>query len=174
MPIMNRVERATQNAEGMDHGSKRGSVSDKRACACNEATSVDASMRMTSCRAHEQRLGMIDVGLNDAQHLVVDDVGVTQLEQFITFCFERSHAQAPLALPQRVELAATFGVSRLLMNTIFVFFDERVGVCDLVMARESRQLAPHRMHRSLRESKPRGTLLALCDTVAANAHATDE
>ena len=60
------------------------------------------------------------------------------------------------------------------MNTIFVFFDERVGVCDLVMARESRQLAPHRMHRSLRESKPRGTLLALCDTVAANAHATDE
>src|SRR5438128_11174454 len=128
MARKNPVESGTQNAEGMDHGSKRGSVSDKRACACNEATSVDASMRMTSCRAHEQRLGMIDVGLNDAQHLVVDDVGVTQLEQFIAFRFERSHAQALLAFTQCIELAAAFGVGRFLMDAMLVFFDECVGV----------------------------------------------
>src|SRR6266705_1563611 len=71
---------------------------------------------------------MIDVGLHDAQHLVVDHVGVTQLHELVAFRLERSKPQPMLDVAYRIDVTPAFRVRRLPLNAMLVFCDERIRI----------------------------------------------
>src|SRR5215472_12157434 len=132
------------------------------------------SDRTTPSRALDEGLDMIELGLDRAQYLVVDDIRVPQLKKLGAFRLQGRESEPPLRRVYRVDLEAPLGVGRMPLDVTLVLLDQASSVSDFSSLGQVRQLLPNSRRRGLRGGKPRGALFALHQAVTADLQPADE
>ncbi len=116
MPVVNRVECSADDAQGPDH----------------RLSAMDNALRLIACGAHDQRFLEVDVGLQHAHHLVVDDVRIAHLHQLPALGLDRIEPDVALRIVQRIEVLPPVGVGRVALQAMLVLREERLRESRLI------------------------------------------
>jgi len=122
----------------------------------------------------DQRFRVVEVGLDRAKRVLVDDVGVAQREQFRALRLERCQHQPAFAGADRLHLAPAVRIGRMEGQPVPVQVKEPLRLRDLAGVRQLRQLALEDVDGRLGGRHARGTFLALRIAVTPNAEQANE